>query len=100
MSQEVEQLDAEVMITSDKHHQFSTDLAGTIIKHGKELRPVELIAIISHALGGLVALLPDHVVQDGYALDLIQRNMDKGNSDTNELLKPLKLLVSADETVN
>lgn len=94
---EQEVINPELMITDEKHHAFSEALAKTIIEHGQNLRPVELIAIMSHSLGGLVSLLPEDMVDNGAALDLIQRNLDKGNQDTNELLEPLKLLVSNDE---
>jgi hypothetical protein len=89
----------EVMITDPKHHAFNDDISKTIISHAQALRPIEMIAILSYAVGALISLLPDELVQNGAALDLVQRNMDNGNIDTNGMLKQVTLLIGKEDEI-
>jgi geranylgeranyl pyrophosphate synthase len=83
-------------MTEQKHHDFSAAMTKLFMEQGKELRPVEMIAIVSYTLGGLLSLLPDEVVTNGAALELIQRNLEAGNAETNDALAPLNMLVSSE----
>lgn len=93
----IEDVEYVTRLDDKKHHDFSTAFAKTIALAGTELKPVELIAIISYGLGGLLCLLPDELVTSGKALELIQRNLEAGNTETNELLEPLNMLISKQE---
>lgn len=78
--------------TEPRHRLFSDELTALMKKHEKELRPVELIAILSHTIGALLSLIAEIHIKNGAALSLIQRNIDVGNSRAEEILQGLKLL--------
>ncbi len=63
-------------------------LEAAIRAHGTTLDVTELVAITSHLVGQLVALMPVGLMTEAAALDLVFENMQQGNGEVlSNLLK-------------
>lgn len=82
----------QVFVTTSDHKQLSADLVAVIKKYEKRLIPLEILAICSHMVGSVLALVDDRNVKSGLALDTVQRNMDAGNEEAHMSLDPLLVM--------
>lgn len=79
--------------TEDRHKRFSEELTDLIKKYKEVLNPIEVIALLSHAVGAILTLVPEEHIRNGAALELVQRNIDAGNEQMSNATAGLDALV-------
>lgn len=88
----VDEIKGQVFVTTGDHKQLSADLVEVIKKYEKRLIPLEILAICSHMVGSVMALVDERNIRSGLALDTVQRNMEAGNEEAFIYTEPLKVM--------
>jgi len=63
-----------------EHKKFREDFIALMNKHLRQLHSEEILAIVSHTLGQLIACQDSRVSKE-YYLELITKNIEQGNMD-------------------
>lgn len=64
-----------------QHLAFRKGLEACIAEHGKTLDAAELLAILSHLVGQVIALQDQRTVTPAMAMDLVASNIEQGNRE-------------------
>lgn len=69
-----------------EHRAFRAALEAAIAQHGQTLDVVDLLALVSHLVGQLVALQDQRTMTSAMAMQIVVSNMEQGNR---EAIEPL-----------
>lgn len=60
-----------------------------MIKHGKTLTPMEMLAVASHFVGVLIALQDQNTLTPDMVMVMVQYNIEQGNAEALLQLEPM-----------
>lgn len=73
-------LPMKTVVPTAEHMAFRKALEAAIAQHGRNLAVQDLLAIVSHMVGQLIALQDQRTMTPAMAMDLVAANIDAGNS--------------------
>lgn len=65
--------------TTIYHKELNADLLAMLKLHQETLSPMEMVAITSHLVGVIIAMLDPREVASGLAMQVVQSNLEAGN---------------------
>lgn len=66
---------------NEQHRAFRKAVEAAIVEHGKTLDAMELLALLSHLVGQVVALQDQRKVTPAMAMEVVQSNIEQGNRE-------------------
>lgn len=66
---------------NEQHRAFRKAVEAAIAEHGKTLDAMELLALLSHLVGQVVALQDQRKVTPAMAMEVVQSNIEQGNRE-------------------
>ena len=68
-----------VVLANKDHEVVYQDLTALVAKHASKLSSLEILAIASNMVGKILALQDQRTVTPALALEVVQKNIEKGN---------------------
>jgi hypothetical protein len=69
-----------------EHFAFRKALEGAMVQHGQTLDAQDMLALVSHLVGQLIALQDQRVMTADTAMQIVMSNIERGNR---EVIEPL-----------
>jgi hypothetical protein len=64
-----------------KHQAFRDDMLAVVKKHGEVLNKLEMLVLVSHLVGQLVALQDKELITPDHAMEVVRLNIEQGNQE-------------------
>jgi len=77
-------------VPGPEHHALRNELLNVARRYGDKINAEEILAIVAHLCGQLVALQDQRTMTTERAMQLIGKNIEQGNAEVIALMKVTK----------